>query len=165
MDILRVRRVRRVRRFRPRLALVAAAAVFAVVGVAGDAGARLGADVASVDADVQAYAATRTVQKLAVGERHELTLPSGIVLHEYLAPSGAVYAVTWRGTRAPDLKAMLGAYFPQLASASKRGSHHDATLTGTDFVMRSIGHGHDVHGRAWVPSLVPAGVTIDASID
>ncbi len=146
-------------------ALVAAAAVFGSLGAARDASATLGADVASVDANAQTLAATRVVQKLAAGERHELTLPSGVVVHEYLSPSGAVYAVTWRGSRAPDLKELLGPYFAQLSGASKKGGHHDATFTGTDFVVRSAGHGHDFHGRAWVPSLVPAGVTIDASID
>jgi hypothetical protein len=148
-----------------RVLVVGAAAVAGVTCAASDARATLGADLASVDADVQTYGATRVVQKLSVGERHELTLPSGIVVHEYVSPSGAVYAVTWRGSRVPDLRAMLGAYFPQLAVASKRGGHHDATFTGTDFVVRSTGHGHTFHGRAWVPSLVPAGVTIDASID
>jgi hypothetical protein len=148
-----------------RVLVAGAAAVAGVTCAASDARATLGADVASVDADVQATTATRVVQKLAVGERHELTLPSGTVVHEYLSPAGAVYAITWRGPRMPDLRTMLGPYFAQLSHARMKGSHHDATLTGTDFVLRSAGHGNNFSGRAWVPSLVPAGVAVDASLE
>jgi hypothetical protein len=134
------------------------------LGVAKDARATLGGDAASVVANEKTLAATRRVEKVAAGDRHELTLPSGIVVHEYVSPSGAVYAITWSGPHMPDLRELLGAYFPQLASRSRRGGHHRVSLNGADFVLQSQGHHHTFSGRAWVPSLVPAGVKIDASI-
>jgi hypothetical protein len=150
---------------RARVFAFALLAALASLAAASDAGATLGADVASVDSNAQATTATRVVQKLVVGERHELTLPSGTVVREYVSPAGAVYAVTWRGTRVPDLRELLGPYFGQLSRQAIKGGHHGVTLTGTDFEVRSAGHGHTFAGRAWVPSLVPAGVAVDASLE
>jgi hypothetical protein len=121
--------------------------------------------VASV-ADNEAHlGAARTVRKLASGERHELTLPSGLVVHEYVSAGGAVYAVTWSGPRMPDLRELLGPYFAQLSAGGSKGGHHHVSLTGSDLVVRSAGHRGAFAGRAWVPSLVPAGVKVDASLD
>jgi hypothetical protein len=144
---------------------LAAMAIVAGLGVARDAHATLGGDVASVAANQQNLSATRVVTKTTFGDRHDLVLASGVVVHEYISPAGAVYAVTWRGPRMPDLRELLGPYFTQLSSKSKRGGHHHATLTGTDLVVQSQGHGHAFSGRAWAPSLVPAGVKIDASLE
>ena len=134
-------------------------------GAARDARATLGGDLTSVSTNTQVLGAKRQMQKVAAGERHELTLPSGIVVHEYVSPSGAVYAVTWRGPRKPDLRELLGPYFAQLSSRASKGGHHQMNLEGTDFVVQSMGHRHSFTGRAWVPSLVPAGVKVDASLE
>jgi hypothetical protein len=130
-----------------------------------EAHATLGGDVASVEANQQRLGSTRDVKKLASGERHELTLPSGILVHEYVSPSGAVYAITWRGPQMPDLRELLGPYFAQLSNRTSKLGHHQMNLTGSDLVIQSSGHRHSFAGRAWVPSLVPPGVKIDASLD
>jgi hypothetical protein len=150
----------------PRRALVATAiVVFGCFGTEGRARATLGGDAASV-ADNQAHlGAARIVRKLASGERHELTLPSGLVVHEYVSPNGAVYAVTWSGPRMPDLRELLGPYFAQLSAGASKGGHHHVSLTGSDLVVRSAGHRGSFAGRAWVPSLVPPGVKVDVSLD
>lgn len=148
-----------------RTMIAAGVTACASLGAAHDARATLGGDVASIASNTQALAATRQVDKRAVGERHELVLPSGLVVHEYVSPSGAVYAITWKGPRTPDLRELLGTYFAQLANRPTTGGHNQLNLTGADFVIHAKGHARFVTGRAWVPSLVPAGVTIDASID
>ncbi len=132
-----------------------------------DAHATLGGDVASVVSNEQHLVATRQVVKLASGERHELQLPSGIVVHEYVSPAGAVYAITWHGPRKPDLRELLGPYFAQLAqrSSQARLGHHRMLLEGNDLVIRSSGHRGTSSGRAWVPSLVPAGVNLDTTLE
>jgi hypothetical protein len=38
-------------------------------------------------------------------------------------------------------------------------------VDGSDLVIRSAGHNHSFAGRAWVPSLLPAGVNPDTSLD
>ncbi len=132
-----------------------------------DARATLGGKVASVASNQQHLGATHQVLKLAVGERHELQLPSGIVVHEYVSPSGAVYAITWHGPRKPDLRELLGPYFAQLAQRSSQAKigHHRMHLEGSDLVIDSTGHRSTSSGRAWVPSLVPAGVNLDTTLD
>ncbi|HEX3343729.1 MAG TPA: DUF2844 domain-containing protein [Polyangiaceae bacterium] len=133
----------------------------ACLGAEGEARATLGRDVASVVANQQRLAGTRQVTKLPSGERHELVLPSGVVVEEYVSPAGAVYAITWRGPRMPDLRELLGSYFSRLA-AHPRAGHHRMSVTGADLVVRSSGHRRSFTGRAWVPSLVPSGVDVEA---
>jgi hypothetical protein len=137
------------------------------LGAGRTAHATLGGDVASVAVNHQRLGGEIHVQKLASGERHELTLPSGLVVHEYLSPGGAVYAITWHGPRMPDLRELLGPYFAQISQrdAFPRNGHHQMMVTGADLVIRSGGHRGSFSGRAWVPSLVPAGVDIGASLD
>lgn len=147
--------------------LAAGTALCCCLGAAGEAKATLGGDVASVASNGQHLVAATRVLKLATGELHILQVPSGIVVHEYLSPSGAVYAVTWRGARAPDLRELLGPYFTQVAhrDAGEFAGHHRLSLVGSDLLVRSSGHRGAFVGRAWVPSLVPSGVNVDTSIE
>jgi len=127
-----------------------------LVLVAASAHATLGGDLASVEANQQHLGATRRVHKLAWGERHELVLssPSGLIVQQYLTPSGTVYAVAWSGPRLPDLRELLGPWFARLRTG--RG-HHSLQLREPDLIVRSGGHRGSWSGRAWIPSLVPAG--------
>jgi len=137
------------------------------LGAGRTAHATLGGNVASVADNHQRLGGASHVQKLAVGERHELRLPSGIVVHQYVSPAGAVYAITWSGPRAPDLRELLGPYFAQISQRDSflRNGHHQMTVTGTNLVIRAGGHRGSFSGRAWVPSLVPAGVNVETSLD
>jgi hypothetical protein len=134
-----------------------------LLGVPKNAHATLGGDVVSIAANEEHLNGVRHVLKLASGERHDLELPSGIVVHQYVAPGGAVYAITWRGPRMPDLRELLGPYFEQLARRDLRpwNGHHRVNLVGSDLMVRSSGHRGSFAGRAWVPSLVPAGIGVD----
>jgi hypothetical protein len=145
--------------------LVATCAVVACcLGGAPDARATLGGDVATIAANERELAAVRHVQKLASGERHDLTLPSGIVVHEYVSAGGVVYAMTWRGPRMPDLRELLGPYFAELGG-HPWGGHHRMTMVGSDLVIRSSGHRGSFAGRAWVPSLVPSGIHVETALE
>jgi uncharacterized protein DUF2844 len=138
-----------------------------LLGAPKNARATLGADVASIAANEQRLDGARQVLKLASGERHDLQLRSGIVVHQYVSPGGAVYALTWRGPRMPDLRELLGPYFEQLARRDLRpwSGHHRVSLVGSDLVVHSSGHRGSFAGRAWVPSLVPPGIDIDETVE
>lgn len=129
--------------------------------------ATLGGDVASIAVNHQHLGGQQRVLKLASGERHELQLPSGIVVHQYVSSTGAVYAVAWSGPRMPDLRELLGTYFPKMAQAKRlpTGGHTVMVKNGDDLVVQSSGHRGTFVGRAWVPSLVPAGVSLDSSLN
>lgn len=140
-------------------------ALGAMVGLASpDALATLGGDAASVASNQQHLGATRRVRALPAGECHDLSVPSGPAVHEYLSPAGSVYAVSWKGHGMPDLQELFGAYFSQLATGHRRGGHHRMTLTGSDLVVETTSHGRVFTGRAWVPSLVPAGVDATSTV-
>jgi hypothetical protein len=154
-----------------RALLVSISTLGLCLGAARDAGATLGGDVASIAANAQHLGATgarvtEQVQKLASGERHDLVLPSGVVIRQYVSPSGAVYGVSWSGPRIPDLRELLGARFADLADrkGTRHGGRHAMTMTGTDLVVQSSGHARSFSGRAWIPSLVPAGVKPEVSL-
>jgi len=125
------------------------------LGVTEDAHATLGGDVPSIRANLASLGATL---QLATSDRHELVLPSGTVVREYVSPAGVVYAISWRGSGLANLRELLGPYFAQVEHARHSGGHHLLNLVGTDLVVRAMGHRHSFAGHAWVPSLVPAGV-------
>jgi hypothetical protein len=89
------------------------------------------------------------------------------VVREYVTRSGVVFAVTWSGPTLPDLQTLLGSYFPQFQSAAQAaqlrhpGIHRQLSINGNDLVVDSAGRLRDFHGIAYVPSLVPQGVSID----
>jgi hypothetical protein len=135
------------------------------VALSRDAGATLGGDAPSIAANERTLGARRTVSALTLGTRHDLVLPSGVVVREYVSPGGLVYAVTWSGPRVPDLRELLGARFSDLAKQRATGFHNRMTLSLDDFEVRAWGHRGFFAGRAWVPSLVPAGVNVDSLVD
>ena len=147
--------------------LVAAPLVLVLfAGTARPAHATLGGDVASVQANQEHLGASRQVAKLPSGERHDLLLPSGTFVHEYVSTTGAVYAVTWSGPRIPDLRELLGPSFTQLERGEvRRNGLHRMSFSGSDLEIRSMGRRGAFAGRAWVPSLVPPGVHPEVSLD
>lgn len=133
----------------------------------GSAFAALGGDVKSVQAD--ARKAKAAVQVKAVDSAaytvHESTLPSGTVVRQYVSPAGKVFAVAWSGPHMPDLKQLLGASFDTMLSMQAEAKHagHPAVDIGTEkLVIQSHGHMRAFVGRAYLPQMMPAGVSADA---
>ncbi len=136
----------------------------AILGGAGPARAALGEPDASVARDGQALAMQREAPR-ARGDGvtvHELR-GSTQAVREFADPSGTVFAVAWNGSAAPDLPKLLGAYYGEYRSAASR----PVTVRGPRrveagrVVVEFWGHGRDLHGRAWIPTLVPHGATLD----
>jgi Protein of unknown function (DUF2844) len=122
--------------------------------------AALGGTADSIEADrISMKGLTRPI---AGGlQTHELQLPSGTIVTEYLGSTGLVYAVTWRGPVLPDLRQVLGNYFAnyQSAAANPTIRHRLVRVSSTDIVIESSGKMRAFVGRAWVPALLPSGVT------
>jgi hypothetical protein len=100
---------------------------------------------------------------LAAGTEQQriLQLPSGTVVTEFLGANGAVYAVTWRGPSLPNLRQILGSYFANYQTAARAPvvRRRLVRLDSPDLVIESSGHMRAFVGRAWVPSMLPSGVT------
>jgi len=92
---------------------------------------------------------------------HELTLPSGTVVREFVGPGGRVFAVAWRGPTLPDLKQIFGDENLQAflsAPPEQRSPRKSRTMRGQDLVVHSTGKGRFFTGFAYIPSLMPRAV-------
>ncbi len=132
-----------------------------VQGLPPSARAALGGNSDSVEADrasmrAEAHAGTNSASQTRV-----LELPSGTTVTEYLASNGVVYAVSWHGPSLPDLHQLLGNYFVHYQSASQQPvvRHRVVRVSNSDIVIESNGKMRAFVGRAWVPALLPNGVT------
>ena len=132
--------------------------VVLAIGVASPAPARaaLGDDAASVGVDSETLGGTRIVTLARGWEVHELRLPSGTLVREYVRNRG-VFAVAWGGPVIPDLRRLLGAYFEAYANSPRSGQHHVRVVATPDWVVQSAGHHDGFLGRAWLPKRVPPG--------
>jgi Protein of unknown function (DUF2844) len=94
---------------------------------------------------------------------HEIRPQTRIVIREYLAPSGKVFAVSWQGAWLPDMQLLLGSYFQQYADAARaQTSAHPGRrplqIVLPDFVFQQLGHMRSFTGRAYLPQMLPVGV-------
>jgi hypothetical protein len=138
------------------LALIAQAAALPAL-------AALGEDATSVENDRLQMKGEVRVLPAAGYAVHEIRTPSGTVVREYVAPSGKVFGVAWRGPTMPDLRQTLGSHFEELVAAagSPHGGHHNLVVEKPDLVLHSGGHMRAFAGHAFVPALLPAGVSAD----
>jgi hypothetical protein len=128
--------------------------------VAVPAAATLGEDVSSVRADQAQTQGTLQIASAAKFTVHEIQMPSGTVVKQYVSPAGMVFAVSWQGPTLPDLQQVLGRYFEQYAEAIRtRGSGSGPRLNQQPgLVVQSGGHMRAFFGRAYVQQMLPRGV-------
>lgn len=126
--------------------------------------AHLGGDADSVSADRDVLRAQLRSTPMQQYERHEITTTAGTVVHEYASRQGTVFAVTWQGPLPPDLRQLFGNYYETYQSAAtaqaRPGAHRQLNIAAADLVVQSTGRLRAFTGRAYVPSLVPAGVSV-----
>ena len=148
---------------RPHRAVPALAIALVAVLSPRVAPAALGGNVATVEADRAHMKATVRTSQAAGYEVHELVTPQGTTVQEYVAPSGTVFAVSWRGPFMPDLRQTLGAYFEIYRNAPRTAgsTRSHAAIEQPQLVVRSQGHMRFYAGIAYVPSLLPHGVSPD----
>lgn len=123
--------------------------------------AALGGAPDTVQADASQMHATRRIASHAGYQVHELTLPTGTLVREFVAPSGTVFGVAWQGPFKPDLNQLLGVHFARFVAAgqSPHGGHRRLAVHADDLVIDSGGKMRGFAGRAYLPALVPAAVS------
>jgi hypothetical protein len=74
-----------------------------------------------------------------------------------------VFAVAWQGALMPDLRQTLGRYFDRYTAAAseKRAGRRQVAVRDSDLVVQSSGHMRSFSGRAYLPKLLPQGVTLE----
>ncbi len=125
--------------------------------------AALGEQEVSTQADVAALKGQLHSSDQVLYRLSEIRAPSGVIVREYAAPSGKVFAVTWRGQTQPDLRQVLGPHYAEFAAASAtapRADRHHLSVRANDLVVQMSGHMRAFTGRAYLASEVPAGVSV-----
>jgi hypothetical protein len=91
---------------------------------------------------------------------HELHTPTGTVIREFIAPSGVVFAVSWRGPFKPNMTLLLGQYMGKYVRAPRQAGSTRSRLMieQPDLVVHAAGHMRAFAGIAYVPQLLPANV-------
>jgi len=97
----------------------------------------------------------------------QTTLGTGTVVREYLTQGGVVFGVAWNGPYLPALADIFGdTYYQQYVAgaqavrAARGGIARGPMLVDqSGLVVHSGGHPGGFAGSAWIPSLLPAGVT------
>ncbi|MBV8620109.1 MAG: DUF2844 domain-containing protein [Curvibacter sp.] len=93
---------------------------------------------------------------------HTMTSADGTVVKEYVGTDGLVFAVSWQGPWRPNLQQLLGTSYQALQDASAKvrtQGRRPILISNTDLVLRSGGHPRAFFGVAYLPSLLPDGVT------
>ena len=149
-----------------RYPIISGCLVLAVALASGHrAHAVLGGSAATVTAD---HTALRGVHRAAISHKGytvEEIVSDATTVREYVSPSGIVFGIAWNGYVHPDLTQLLGSYWGEYAAARQKavckpGSKRQQLATDS-IVVEKWGHMRNLQGRAYVPSLVPAGVSID----
>ena len=120
--------------------------------------AALGRPAESTDVDQKMLHALKSVRPGADFTIHELTLPSGTVVREFVGADGRVFAVAWRGPTLPDLKQIFGDDNLQTflsAPPEHRAPRKSRTVRSQDLVVHSTGSARFFTGFAYIPSLMP----------
>lgn len=143
--------------------LLAAGAVVMSLA-APSAWATLGRDAASIKDDgAHMKAALRVKPNDNLFTVHELTMPTGTVVREYVSPAGKVFGVAWRGPYLPDFRQLLGDYFAPVMQTprNQRQGRGPLEVRQPNVIFQSGGHMRSFFGRAYVPGMLPKGVSAD----
>jgi hypothetical protein len=128
--------------------------------------AALGGDVASVHEDQARMKGTLKTTPATAYTVHEIKDSAGTVVKEYVSPDGKVFAITWHGPFIPNMQQFLGTYYEQFAVAAKAQresgpGHRPVSVRQPGFVFQNGGHMRAYFGKAYVPTMLPQGVTAD----
>ena len=126
--------------------------------------AYLGGDVRGVGTDALSLEGTVITTTLVYYDVHQIATPMGQTIREYVTRVGQVFAITWSGPVAPDLSLLLGPYFAEytasLSSLEHPGLRRSLRVATPALIVETSGHLRAYSGRAYVPALLPEGVSI-----
>jgi hypothetical protein len=127
------------------------------------ASATLGENSTSTEVDRASMKATLRMLPTVKYTVHEIQTPAGTTLREYVSSAGTVFAVAWQGPVIPDLRQALGIYFDRYIEGAKgkHAGHRHIAVREPDLVVQSNGHMRSFSGRAYLPQLLPQGVTVE----
>jgi hypothetical protein len=125
--------------------------------------ATLGGSADSVAKDRKALSAKQ--RSTTTGTRYTVqeVETNATTVREYINLSGIVFGIAWNGRVHPDLTQLLGSYAGEFRSAKRNlpRKHGERRLRvkSERVVVETWGHMQSLQGRAYLPALIPNGVT------
>jgi Protein of unknown function (DUF2844) len=146
----------------PRLANV----VLVTLALTLPAFAELGGYADSVETDRARMKATLKITQAQAYAVHEIKAP-GTIVREYVSPDGRVFGVAWQGPFLPNLSKLFGSFYGQYSDAVRAEKrtyvgHRPVDIRQPRLVVQGGGHMLGHFGRAFVPDMLPEGVSTDA---
>ena len=142
------------------------AAAVLTIALTSPAFAALGGNASSVQTDQARMKATAQITMAPNGAYsvHELQSPYKTVVREFISSDGRVFGVAWQGPFIPNMQQILGTYFQQYSAAAKEAKSKYAgrrpmNIQQPGLVVQTSGHMRSYWGRAFVPDMVPQGVS------
>jgi hypothetical protein len=137
----------------------------ATLGTVQSVHATLGESADSVMADRKALSAVQAATTTHNAYTVQEISSDSVAVREYIAPSGVVFGIAWNGMIHPDLTLLLGSYTGEyqqsLRQTPRKPGRRFSQIKTDRIVVEKWGHMRNLHGRAYVPSLIPPGATID----
>ncbi len=118
----------------------------------------------SIESDRVFLSAKRSTTRYNEGFSVQQIDSNGTVVREYISPSGIVFGIAWNGILHPDLSQLLGAYAGQyqeaLQKTPRRHGRRHVQIKADKVIVEKWGHMRNLQGRAYVPDLIPPGVSV-----
>ena len=135
--------------------------------------AALGDDVSAVEKD-RVRIAAKTAAPISLEKFTVHTISNdGLIIREYISKAGKIFAVAWDGNTSPDLEPLLGKYFTEFKVQNKSMNKNSSSaikmksrtarsaVVGNNVIVEKSGHMRNMHGKAYLPQFIPAGVSIN----
>jgi hypothetical protein len=125
--------------------------------------ASLGGTLNSIEVDQKTLSAKKpTIKNQKTYFVHEFD-SDGTSIREYVLESGTVFGIAWSGLTHPDLDLLLGKYSKEYTDELQRKPRTRGSKTlflkTHRIVVQKWGHMRNLQGRAYIPTLLPPGMT------
>lgn len=139
------------------IALCSSSSAFAVLGQRSDSVTQMATRMKAKIKAASTTSSSWTAQDLVT---------EGTTVREYLNSDGVVFAVAWQGVLEPDLSSLLGDYYTEYSQALRSTARSPMTKRNLNVEtnrvkVKRFGHMRSWHGLAYLPNLVPAGVSVE----
>jgi hypothetical protein len=150
-------RLRRVRVFCPWLFAVT---LLLVGQYAPEAGAALGDDASAIVAEQARLGASLQMFQRTKYAIHELGMPTGTRLRQFVGESGKVFAVSWSGGWRPNLRDIMGAHYDRFIAGTRgrRATRGIVRIELPGMVVVMGGRQRAFFGQVTLTDMLPAGL-------
>jgi hypothetical protein len=127
--------------------------------------ATLGESAASIESDRNVLSAVQRAKTVRDSFTVQEIQSGSTIVKEYISPSGIVFGIAWNGLIHPDLTQLLGTYAGEyeeaLQQTPRQPGRRRIQVRTNRVVVDKWGHMRNLQGRAYVPALIPSGVSVD----